>query len=230
MRRSPIRASSSRPSERAGRRSRVLGDLGIEGLEPRRAQGRPGHRGVRGRPMILLRCRSRCSYGASADRGAGALGSAHRGPSTGSMIIVGLWMRIDSSWAIGWPPGCRGWATGCLRPPSSPGWISAASGSATIPPGVLLERGKVALNPGQSFGPGGAGHVRLNFATSRAILTEAVEPNGRGGSQRAAVRVSRVAWGGPARRTAPGRTVTCRARPRHASTRCARRHCAGTGP
>ena len=43
------------------------------------------------------------------------------------------------------------------------------------PAGVLLERGKVALNPGQSFGPGGAGHVRLNFATSQAILTEAVD-------------------------------------------------------
>ena len=43
------------------------------------------------------------------------------------------------------------------------------------PAALFLERGRVALNPGQSFGPGGAGHVRLNFATSRAILTEAVD-------------------------------------------------------
>jgi cystathionine beta-lyase len=43
------------------------------------------------------------------------------------------------------------------------------------PAAVFLERDRVALNPGQSFGPGGAGHVRLNFATSRAVLTEAVD-------------------------------------------------------
>ena len=43
------------------------------------------------------------------------------------------------------------------------------------PAAVLLERGRVAVNPGQSFGPGGEGHVRLNFATSRAILIDAVD-------------------------------------------------------
>ena len=43
------------------------------------------------------------------------------------------------------------------------------------PAAVLLERGRVALNPGLSFGPGGEGHVRLNFATSRAILIDAVD-------------------------------------------------------
>jgi cystathionine beta-lyase len=43
------------------------------------------------------------------------------------------------------------------------------------PARVFLDHGRVAVNPGLTFGAGGAGHVRLNLATSRAILTEAVE-------------------------------------------------------
>lgn len=39
----------------------------------------------------------------------------------------------------------------------------------------FLERARVALSDGAPFGPGGEGHVRLNFATSRAILAEALE-------------------------------------------------------
>jgi cysteine-S-conjugate beta-lyase len=39
---------------------------------------------------------------------------------------------------------------------------------------VFLERGRVALVPGPEFGTGGAGHVRLNFATSPEVLAEAV--------------------------------------------------------
>lgn len=38
----------------------------------------------------------------------------------------------------------------------------------------ILVEAKVALNPGPSFGPGGAGHVRMNLATSPQIITEAV--------------------------------------------------------
>jgi cystathionine beta-lyase len=38
----------------------------------------------------------------------------------------------------------------------------------------LLRRGRLAVNPGPSFGPGGAGHVRLNVAASTEVLTEAV--------------------------------------------------------
>ncbi|WP_077088847.1 MalY/PatB family protein [Mycobacterium rhizamassiliense] len=38
----------------------------------------------------------------------------------------------------------------------------------------FLEHARVALSSGHVFGTGGAGHVRLNFATSQAILTEAV--------------------------------------------------------
>jgi len=42
------------------------------------------------------------------------------------------------------------------------------------PAAVFLERGRVALSSGPRFGTGGAGHVRLNLATSPAILSEAV--------------------------------------------------------
>ena len=45
---------------------------------------------------------------------------------------------------------------------------------AADPAEVFLTRGKVALNSGPAFGPGGEGHVRLNFATSAQVLTEAV--------------------------------------------------------
>jgi cystathionine beta-lyase len=40
---------------------------------------------------------------------------------------------------------------------------------------AFLKRGKVALSYGKHFGRGGTGFVRLNFATSRTLLTEALE-------------------------------------------------------
>jgi cystathionine beta-lyase len=39
----------------------------------------------------------------------------------------------------------------------------------------FLDRARVALSDGRAFGPPGVGFVRLNFATSRAILREALE-------------------------------------------------------
>ncbi|CAA9339638.1 MAG: Cystathionine beta-lyase, type II [uncultured Nocardioidaceae bacterium] len=42
------------------------------------------------------------------------------------------------------------------------------------PAEVFLQRGQVAVVPGPSFGTGGTGHVRLNLATSREVLEEAV--------------------------------------------------------
>lgn len=54
-------------------------------------------------------------------------------------------------------------------------WLDCrALGLGDDPAAVFLERGRVALNPGPSFGTGGAGHVRLNLATSPEILEEAV--------------------------------------------------------
>jgi cysteine-S-conjugate beta-lyase len=43
----------------------------------------------------------------------------------------------------------------------------------------FLDHARVALSSGHVFGTGGEGHVRLNFATSQAILTEAISRMGR---------------------------------------------------
>ncbi|WP_433854668.1 MalY/PatB family protein [Streptomyces kronopolitis] len=54
-------------------------------------------------------------------------------------------------------------------------WLDCrALGLGDDPAAVFLERGRVALSPGPHFGTGGAGHVRLNLATSPDLLTEAV--------------------------------------------------------
>jgi cystathionine beta-lyase len=43
------------------------------------------------------------------------------------------------------------------------------------PADVILERAKVALRTGADFGPGGAGHVRVNLACDPALLEEAID-------------------------------------------------------
>ncbi|MBC7299143.1 MAG: aminotransferase class I/II-fold pyridoxal phosphate-dependent enzyme [Demequina sp.] len=54
-------------------------------------------------------------------------------------------------------------------------WLDCRDlGRGDDPAAVFLERGRVALNSGPTFGTGGAGHARLNFATSGALLEEAV--------------------------------------------------------
>ncbi|RMI28990.1 pyridoxal phosphate-dependent aminotransferase [Nocardia stercoris] len=42
------------------------------------------------------------------------------------------------------------------------------------PARMFLENARVALSSGHVFGTGGEGHVRMNFATSSAVLTEAI--------------------------------------------------------
>ncbi|MBC3185105.1 aminotransferase class I/II-fold pyridoxal phosphate-dependent enzyme [Corynebacterium sp. zg-331] len=49
-----------------------------------------------------------------------------------------------------------------------------ALGATDDPAGHLLRHGRVALNDGRHFGPGGEGHARLNFATSRENLEDIV--------------------------------------------------------
>ncbi|MER6028921.1 aminotransferase class I/II-fold pyridoxal phosphate-dependent enzyme [Streptomyces sp. NPDC001851] len=54
-------------------------------------------------------------------------------------------------------------------------WLDCrALGLGDDPAQVFLDRGRVALSTGPPFGTGGAGHVRLNLATSPEILTEGV--------------------------------------------------------
>ena len=55
-------------------------------------------------------------------------------------------------------------------------WLDCrALGLAPSPQRFFLERAKVGLSDGPTFGAPGEGFVRLNFATSRAILTRALE-------------------------------------------------------
>lgn len=54
-------------------------------------------------------------------------------------------------------------------------WLDCTGlGLGEDPAAVFLERGRVALSPGPTFGAGGEGHARLNFACSAAVLEEAV--------------------------------------------------------
>ncbi len=54
-------------------------------------------------------------------------------------------------------------------------WIDCRDlGLGDDPAAVFRERGRVAFNSGPTFGTGGAGHVRMNIATSSAILEEAI--------------------------------------------------------
>jgi cystathionine beta-lyase len=54
-------------------------------------------------------------------------------------------------------------------------WLDCRSlGLGESPARAFLERGRVAVNDGARFGDPGRGFVRLNFGTSRALLTEAV--------------------------------------------------------
>ncbi|MCX5064334.1 aminotransferase class I/II-fold pyridoxal phosphate-dependent enzyme [Micromonospora lupini] len=54
-------------------------------------------------------------------------------------------------------------------------WLDCrALGLGDDPAAVFLDRGRVALNSGTTFGTGGGGHVRLNLATSPELITEAV--------------------------------------------------------
>ncbi|MFZ5847682.1 MAG: MalY/PatB family protein [Actinomycetota bacterium] len=53
-------------------------------------------------------------------------------------------------------------------------WLDCRPLGLEDPGKVFLKKGRVALQRGSDFGTGGAGFVRLNFATSPEILTEAV--------------------------------------------------------
>ena len=54
-------------------------------------------------------------------------------------------------------------------------WLDCAGLGLADPAGFFLEAARVALSPGPDFGTGGSSALRLNFATSPAILTEAIE-------------------------------------------------------
>lgn len=57
-------------------------------------------------------------------------------------------------------------------------WLDCRGLGLEEPGKVFLKKGRVALHRGSDFGTGGEGFVRLNFATSPEILTEAVRRMG----------------------------------------------------
>ncbi|WP_051218075.1 MalY/PatB family protein [Nocardioides insulae] len=65
-----------------------------------------------------------------------------------------------------------------MHPPAATyfGWLDVRGVGIEGSPGdFFLEHAKVALNDGEPFGQVGSGHVRLNFATPRPILTRIIE-------------------------------------------------------
>ncbi len=62
-----------------------------------------------------------------------------------------------------------------LGPQTSREQASAPWGRDSSLAAFFLERARVALSDGATFGTGGEGHVRLNFATTESILREALE-------------------------------------------------------
>jgi cystathionine beta-lyase len=63
------------------------------------------------------------------------------------------------------------------RPPQATylAWLDCAGlGLGDEPADVFLRRGRVAVSRGLNYGSEGAGHVRLNFATSPEHLVEAL--------------------------------------------------------
>ena len=63
-------------------------------------------------------------------------------------------------------------------------WVRV-EGLGDDPAEVIREQGKVALTSGSAFGSHGVGHVRINFATSEAILAEVVSRLGSAVAARA---------------------------------------------
>ncbi|MGY1723101.1 MalY/PatB family protein [Blastococcus sp. SYSU DS0533] len=64
-------------------------------------------------------------------------------------------------------------------PPEAPGGGLAVVSDLDGPARFFLDHARVALSSGHVFGTGGAGHVRINLATSPAVLTEALTRMGR---------------------------------------------------
>ena len=69
---------------------------------------------------------------------------------------------------------CRRLGLHSAGPSDGPGVVSDLSGPARM----FLDRARVALSSGHVFGTGGSGFVRLNYATTSAILRDAVQRMG----------------------------------------------------
>jgi cystathionine beta-lyase len=83
--------------------------------------------------------------------------------------LPGVGFRAPEGTYLAWLD-CRGLGLHDSVGDGTPGIVTELAGPARF----FLDEARVALSSGHVFGAGGAGHVRLNFATSSSILTEAV--------------------------------------------------------
>lgn len=89
--------------------------------------------------------------------------------------LPGVGYRVPDATYLAWLD-CR--SLGIADPPAEPGLVTLSVGPANF----FAQEAKVGLSAGTAFGTGGSGHVRLNLATSQAILTQALERMGRAAS------------------------------------------------
>ena len=233
---------------RARGRARLLGVLALEGVEPRRPEVGAGH-GRAGLPSTTSPGCTRCNTHGSSHIGAIAHVAAMADGRDWLAQLVG---ELDANRAL----------LGRLLAEHLPGvrwqapeatylaWLDCRDlGLGDDPARVFLERGRVALGSGPRYGrEAGRGFARLNFATSPAILEDAVRrmasvalrsgaaSAGRARRRRRRGAPRRRAWRRTARRRArgcgrwrwrrtgrrPRGSRACAARPR---CRCAASNC-----
>ncbi|MDI3387553.1 MalY/PatB family protein [Streptomyces sp. B-S-A8] len=105
----------------------------------------------------------------------GRLVAAHL-PGAGYARPEGTYLAWLDCRALGLAPEPGAAERGAADPGAAdPAVVTDLAGPARF----FLDHARVALSSGHIFGTGGAGHVRLNFATSRSVLTQALTRMGR---------------------------------------------------
>ena len=163
------------------------GDVGVEGVQPRRPEVRAGRRDEScRRGAVAASCassRSRARRRSGSRRPTRRTGPAATGCATSSRTSTATADCSPSSW----PPSCP---ASPVRLPEATflAWLDCSALGLDDPARFFLDHARVALSDGPPFGPGCEQHVRLNFATSRALLEQIV------GAMGAAIRRRRVQW------------------------------------
>lgn len=128
---------------------------------------------ARTQPLVRTRLPLEVTYGAG-HLGAIAAVAAYREGGDWLDDVIGILdanRRLLSDLVAAELPGVG------YQPPDASylAWLDMRStGLGDDPAAAVLDRGRVALSSGPTYGPGGAGFARLNFATSPAILREIV--------------------------------------------------------
>ncbi|MFD0060981.1 MalY/PatB family protein [Streptomyces sp. NPDC056690] len=118
------------------------------------------------------------AHTAAFERGRPWLDALLRGLDTNRALLADLVAERLPGLALMWPEAtylawldCRVLGLHTTSPTAAAPVVSDIAGPARL----FLDRARVALSSGHVFGSGGAGFVRINYATSSAILREAVD-------------------------------------------------------